>query len=415
MSTPQRLGRLVPTRPGPRRDGRASHGPSRDDPSGKPMLPSPHPQHHAQRPFETPHRSPDLSVIVPTFSETPSVGPLIDALKTALEGTHWEVIFVDDDSPDGTAETVRSVAGSDRRVRCIRRIGRRGLAGASIEGMLSSSAPVVAVMDGDMQHDESLLPEMLRRIQAGADLVIASRFCESGSANDGLSQARLGGSRIATWLARRLLHIDVTDPMSGFFAMRRPVFEALAPRLSAQGFKILLDIIASVPEPLRTSEVPLSFRARRHGESKLDNLVAAEFLGLLAAKATGDVVSIRFVLFALVGGFGVLVHLAALKASLALGLAFAPAQTVAAYVAMTGNYFLNNALTYRDRRLGGWRLLWGLVTFCVLCSLGVIANVGVGQLVHEQSHVWWLAGLAGAAMGAIFNYVTTSRLTWRAR
>lgn len=244
---------------------------------------------------ELEHRSPEFSVIVPTFNEAPNVELVVEALVASLAGIAWEVIFVDDDSSDGTTNVVRLIARCDGRVRCIRRIGRRGLAGASIEGMLSSSAPVIAIMDGDMQHDVSLLPEMLRRIRAGDDLVIASRFCHAGSATEGLSRTRLGASRAATRLARTFLHIDVSDPMSGYFAIGRPTFEALAPRLSSQGFKILMDILASTPQPLRTSEVPLRFRARQHGVSKLDNLVAAEYLGLLLAKLTGDVLSLRFV------------------------------------------------------------------------------------------------------------------------
>ncbi|MGK6316942.1 glycosyltransferase family 2 protein [Neorhizobium sp. DT-125] len=365
--------------------------------------------------FESEHRSPELSVIVPTLNEAPNVELVVGALVASLRGIDWEVIFVDDDSNDGTTNVVRLIARRDGRVRCIRRIGRRGLAGATMEGMLSSSAPVIAIMDGDMQHDVSLLPEMLRRVRAGDDLVIGSRFYHTGSAADGLSRTRLGGSRVATRLARTFLHIDVSDPMSGFFAIRRPAFEALAPRLSTKGFKILMDILASTPQPLRTSEMPLRFRARQHGVSKLDNLVAAEYLSLLLAKLTGDVLSLRFVMFALIGGFGVVVHLATLKMALAFGLTFSLAQMTAAYVAMTGNFFLNNILTYRDRRLRGWRLITGLASFWIVCSMGVVANVGAAQLVHEQASKWWLAGLAGAALGAVFNYVATSMFTWRAR
>ncbi len=362
---------------------------------------------------------PELSVIVPTFNEAANVHLVIDALDRSLPGIAWEVIFVDDDSPDGTADRVRSIAKQDARVRCLRRLGRRGLAGASIEGMLSSSASVVVIMDGDLQHDESLLPEMLRRIRSGDDLVIASRFCNisgaAGTAADGFSSKRLAGSRLATRLARTLLKIDVSDPMSGFFAMRRPAFEALAPRLSTQGFKILMDILASAPDPLRTSEIPFRFRPRQHGLSKLDNLVAVEYLGLLLAKLTGDMLSLRFLLFSLIGGAGVIVHLMTLKAALAFDLSFWLAQMTAAYVAMTGNFFLNNVLTYRDRRLKGWRLISGLASFYVVCSIGVVANVGIGQILHDQASSWWLAGLAGACMGAVFNYVITSAFTWRVR
>lgn len=362
-----------------------------------------------------PFRAPELSIVVPTFNEAENVAPLVRALDATLTGIDWEVIFVDDDSHDGTTDAVRQIAATDARVRCIRRIGRRGLSGASIEGMLSSSADVVATMDGDLQHDETLLPAMLARIHAGADIVVASRFASSASATDGLSAMRLKGSQVATQLARRMLRITVSDPMSGFFMMRRPTFERLAPRLSTQGFKILMDILASAPEPLKTAEVPLMFRPRLHGASKLDNLVAMEYVSLLLAKASGDWLSMRFVLFVVVGAIGVGVHLLALSAALAGGLSFALAQGLAAYVAMTGNFFLNNAFTYRDRRLNGWRMITGLFSFYAVCSIGLVANVGIGQMTHEQTATWWLAGLAGALMGAVFNYVATSIFTWRLR
>lgn len=360
-------------------------------------------------------RSAEFSIIIPTYNEAANVELVVAELVRSLRDIDWEVIFVDDNSPDGTTDAVRAIARNDGRVRCIRRLARRGLAGASIEGMLASSAAVVAIMDGDLQHDTSLLPEMLRRIRAGDDLVIASRFLNAGGVGDGLSRRRLGGSRIATWLAQEFLRIKVTDPMSGFFAMRRAAFEELSPRLSSQGFKILMDILASTPKPLRISEIPFVFRARQHGVSKLDNLVTAEYLSLLLAKLTGDVLSLRFVMFALIGGSGVVVHLAVLKTALMFGWTFSLAQMMAAYVAMTGNFFLNNILTYRDRRLKGWRLLSGLVSFWLVCSIGVIANVGAGQLIHDQASTWWLAGLAGAGLGAVFNYVATSIFTWRAR
>lgn len=358
---------------------------------------------------------PELSIVVPTFNEAANVPLLVAALDAALRGIAWEVIFVDDDSRDGTTDAVRNIGAADARVRCIRRIGRRGLSGASIEGMLSSSAGIVATMDGDLQHDETLLPAMLAQIRSGADVVVASRFAAAASASDGLSATRLKGSQLATQLARRLLGITVSDPMSGFFMMRRPAFERVAPRLSTQGFKILMDILASASEPLKTAELPLRFRPRLHGVSKLDNLVAMEYLSLLLAKASGDRLSMRFVLFGLVGAIGVGVHLLVLKAALAGSLSFVLAQGLAAYVAMTGNFFLNNALTYRDRRLAGWRVISGLLSFYAVCSIGLVANVGIGQMIHQQTATWWLAGLAGALMAAVFNYVATSIFTWRLR
>ncbi len=356
-----------------------------------------------------------LCVVVPTFKERDNVPKLFAKLDAALTGIAWEVIFVDDNSPDGTWEVARQLAQTDSRVRCIRRIGRRGLSGACIEGILASSAPYVAVMDADLQHDETRLPKMLEILQAGqAELVVGSRYVSGGDTGS-FGSTRLGGSVFATNIARKLLHIEVADPMSGFFMLRRDRFEQLAPSLSVQGFKILLDIIATAGGKLRIVEVPFSFGARLHGESKLDSMVVLDFLGLVLAKMTGDLVSLRFLLFALVGGIGLGVHLLTLYAALALQVPFAEAQGIAAFVAMTGNFLLNNRLTYRDQRLKGFALLRGLFLFYLVCSVGLLANVGVAATVFDQEPIWWLAGVAGALMGVVWNYGVSSLFVWRAK
>jgi dolichol-phosphate mannosyltransferase len=358
--------------------------------------------------------APALSVVVPVFKEVANVPILVERLTRVLDGLAWEVIFVDDDSPDGTADAARRIASANPRVRCIRRIGRRGLAGACIEGMLASSASVVAVMDGDLQHDETLLPAMFAKVQTGSvDLVIGSRFVDGGSAEQGFSKVRQRGSAAATILAQRLFGVTLSDPMSGFFMMDRRAFEAVAPKLSTRGFKILLDILASSKGALRVAELPFVFGARQHGESKLDNMVVLEYLGLLLAKLSGDRISIRFVLFALVGATGLIVHLLALDRALAFGLPFDWAQMTAAFTAMTSNFFLNNQLTYRDKRLKGLALLVGLLTFYLVCSVGMVANVGVANWVYGAQPLWWFAGTAGAVMGVVFNYAASSVLTWR--
>lgn len=360
--------------------------------------------------------APELTIVVPTFNEHDNVSLLVEKLDQVLAGMRWEVIFVDDDSPDRTAARAKALAGADPRIRCIRRVGRRGLSGACVEGMLASAAPVVAVMDADLQHDEALLPGMLAQIRQGAELVVGTRYAEGGQSAAGFSALRQRGSATATWLARRLLNVTISDPMSGFFMIRREIVDELAPRLSAQGFKILLDIIATSPRVLKTVELSYRFRQRRHGESKLDMLVTLEYLGLLLAKLGGDWLSVRFILFMLVGLSGLAVHLMALRAGLdAFDLGFNWAQTFATYVAMTWNFVLNNRLTYRDRRLTGLQALWGLLTFYAVCSVGAVANVGVASWIYDARSSWWLAGTAGALMGAVFNYAASSALTWRQR
>ena len=359
---------------------------------------------------------PQLSVVVPTFNERDNVTVLYRRLEATLKGIPWEVVFVDDNSPDGTWEVVRGLAQQDSRVRCIRRIGRRGLSGACIEGILASSAPYAVVIDADLQHDETQLPKMVALLQSGAaELVVGSRYIEGGSA-DSFNKQRAGASALATEVAKRVLGVKVNDPMSGFFMIRRDRFEQLAPQLSTQGFKILLDIIATARGELRTIEVPYTFGSRQHGESKLDSMVALDFLGLVLAKLTHDVVSLRFLLFAMVGSIGLVVHLATLFIALEFfNVPFPEAQACGALVAMTSNFLLNNFLTYRDQRLKGFSILRGLLLFYLVCSVGLFANVGVAFSVYDQEPIWWLAGAAGALMGVVWNYAMSGLFGWRKR
>ena len=354
----------------------------------------------------------ELGVIVPTFKEAPNVRPLLAKLEAALQGVVWQAIFVDDDSPDGTAATVKEIAAVDPRVICLHRIGRRGLAGAVIEGAMASAAPYVAVIDGDLQHDETLLPQMLRALQEDrADVVVGSRYLSVGGSDaSALGARREAGSRLANWLGRLVLRAEVTDPMSGFFMLRREMVETVAPALTTSGFKVLFDILASQKTPARYLELPYEFRARNAGDSKLDNGVVVQYLGLLIAKFTRDLISPRFIMFAMVGASGVGVHLLILKTLLPQG--FAEAQLIAALGAMTSNYLINNAVTYRDRRKRGLALLTGYLKFVVLCSIPLAANVAVATMVYERGPSWWVAGVAGAIVAAVWNYVTTSRAVW---
>ena len=358
----------------------------------------------------------ELSVVLPTFKERDNVAELVRRLDVALAGIGWEAIFVDDNSPDGTAETAKAIAVRDPRVRCLRRVGRRGLAGACIEGILSSSAPLVAVMDADLQHDERALVAMLEKLRGGAcDLVAASRYIEGGSAAS-FDKSRGALSRLATRITANLLDVPLSDPMSGFFMLRRDRFDAIADRLSPAGFKILLDIVATAGPSLRVAEQSYVFGRREQGESKFNVQVGVEFLGLIFAKLTGDLVEPRFIFFALVGAIGLVVHLIALKLSLLGGIEpFYRAQAVATFVALCSNFFLNNELTYRDRRLKGFAMLWGFIVFCLFCSIGALTNVGTANWLYSEKEVWWVAGAAGAVMGLFWNYAMSSLFVWRTR
>jgi dolichol-phosphate mannosyltransferase len=358
----------------------------------------------------------ELSVVVPTFNERLNVAELVRRLSQALQGIEWEVVFVDDDSPDGTSDVVRELAQGDHRVRCLQRVGRRGLSRAVIEGMLSTAAPAIAVIDADLQHDESILPQMFAQVRAEhaprADIVVASRYAAGGSL-DGWIAERARMSRFATALTERFLPTGLTDPMSGFFVIRRPVFESAMRHLSGEGYKLLLDILSSVPTPPRVAEVAYRFRPRVAGESKLDSAVLWEFSLLLLDKKIGSWLPARFVLFSLVGASGLLVHFGVLSLAFRIGgLGFGAAQAIATFVAMTSNYALNNSLTYRDQRHRGLGWLRGLLSFYAICGIGVVANVGVASALFDRQG-WALAAAAGALVGTVWNYVASKAITWK--
>lgn len=361
--------------------------------------------------------SPELSVIVPTFNERANIEELIQRLDAALSGMPWEVIVVDDDSPDGTAARVRELGQVDARVRLVWRVHRRGLASACVEGMLASCAPFVAVMDADLQHDERLLPALLEAVKTHhLDIAVGSRHVPGGSLGD-WSPRRQRFSQLAERLSRLVLQADLRDPMSGFFLLRREFLDEVVRDLSLVGFKILVDLFVSARRPPRFQELPYRFRTRQAGESKLDGLVAWEYLMMLLDKSLGRYLPIRFIPFALIGGLGVGVHMAVLWLLFrALEQGFVAAQSAATLVAMTANFFLNNLLTYRDRRLRGWGLLRGWFSFSLACSIGAVANVGIATYLFEQRAMgeagWVLSAVAGILVGAVWNYAVTSVYTW---
>ncbi len=376
-----------------------------------------HPFTLTASPEDPESRAPVLTVVVPCYNERPNVAPMVDKLDAALAGIRWEVLFVDDDSRDGTAAEVRRIAQLDPRVRCIRRIGRRGLASAVIEGALASSAEYVAVIDGDLQHDETRLPAMLEALRSGRyDLAVGSRHVAGGD-NAGLANRwRHALSDSGIRLAQLFMPVRLGDPMSGYFMLPRALFEELAPRLTGQGFKILLDLVLSAPAPLRVVEIPVQFRPRVAGESKLDALVLAQFGGLLLDKVFGGLLPLRFVSFAVVGSLGVLVHLTVLILLRKLtALEFESEQAIATVGAMVFNFQLNNAITYRDQRLRGPALWRGLLLFMLVCSVGAVANIGIAKSLYD-SHTWWtFAGAIGAVIGVVWNYAVSATLVWRAR
>ena len=350
--------------------------------------------------------TPELSIVVPIVREGDA--SVVERLRGALGDGDWEIVLVDDNAPDEIVSAIHAMSRTDPRMRAIRRVGRNGLTQTCLVAMLASGARCVAMLEPDAL-DEKLLAGMLERLRGGdADLVVATRRRAGGSGPRRMVRGVLSA------ITRRVLSTDMSDPTSGFFMMRRDALETLTPSLSSLGYQVLLDLIATARGRLRVVELAAEggdARGARTSELKL----ALELLALMMAKFTGDAVSIRFLLFCLVGLSGVGVHLALLDAALFATLHFTAAQTVATIGAMVWNFTLNNAVTYGDQRLTGWAYVTGLVRFMIICGIGAVSNVGIASFIYAHDNTWWIAGLGGAVMGAVWNYAVSSVFVWRPR
>ncbi|MFZ4777547.1 MAG: glycosyltransferase [Terrimicrobiaceae bacterium] len=355
-----------------------------------------------------------VTVVVPTFRERENIPLVVERLEALLGSFDWEVVFVDDDSDDGSAEVLLELSRSHPRVRAIRRIGRRGLASACLEGMASSPAEIFAVMDADLQHDETVLPKMIAAFQEDPklDLAVGTRYSGEGGVGN-WSKSRQFVSRFATAIEKSVLRTPLSDPMSGFFVLRRELFEETVRNMTGKGFKILLDIVLSTGRELRTREFPYEFRARQHGESKLDVVVGLEYLYLLVDKTLGRLVPVSFVLYVLAGLSGLLLHLSILGILYrVVGIPFLNAQLTATVIAMISNFLVNNAVTFRTRRLKGFLLAGGLTAYIAICSLGAVVNIQTAEYLYENAITWWFAGAAGALIGAVWNYAVSTQIVW---
>lgn len=361
-----------------------------------------------------------LSIVTPTYNESQNVKKFVDSIEHALGKTNYEIIFVDDNSRDKTYDCVKKLAAKKHYVRCIRRIGRRGLSSAVIEGCLSSASDLLLIMDSDLQHDEKKIPLMLELLKNdNLELIVASRFLDNKNAQ-GLSSYRNLLSKLANFLANKISKEKLTDPMSGFFLIKRDVFDNLAPNLSGLGFKILLDIFSATNKKLKYKEISFEFKKRLYGQSKLDSLVLWEYFLLLWQCRFGKFIPARFLSFCLIGGTGVFVHISFLYLFINLNFDFLYAQSISTLIAMTSNFFLNNVLTYRDRRKRGFSALKALIIFYLTCGIGASANIGISNLlfignVSGISGVWYLSGLIGAIVGSIWNFLMSSLVTWKAK
>lgn len=360
-----------------------------------------------------------LSLVLPTYNEKENLPELLGKLKTVLSSIPHEVIIVDDDSPDGTWKAAQEIAASDDHVRVIRRVGRRGLSSAVIEGFLSAKGGVLAVADADGQHDLSLVPKLYDAVKSGAGLAIGSRYTEGGSVGQ-WDERRHFLSKIATGLAIRLCRVRVTDPMSGFFALNRKTFEEILPRLNPRGFKILLDVLVHAPSSLTVKEVPFTFGVRTHGESKLSRRVQIEFLEYLYDAAFGRVIPLTLIEYCVVGLLGVIVNLAAYFATESLlgEISFGTLSSIPLLAGIEAaiffNFLLNNAWTFSYAKLRGWKAVTGFIKYNIVCAFGALANIAVTSFLYAYG-MSPIASLAiGAFLGMIWNYTIGRLFTWNA-
>lgn len=360
-----------------------------------------------------------LSVIIPTYNEKENIDEIIKRLEKSLREISFEVIFVDDDSPDGTANAVKQQRKTRPHVNLIQRVGRRGLAGAVIEGILSAKSDISAVMDCDLQHDETKLIQMyyLFKNKPQLDLVVGSRFIGKEQIPDAaFSYIRKIGSNLATFYTKKLLGISISDPLSGFFMVRNKSFEKYSKNLQTQGFKVLADLIASAKKNLIVEEIGYTFKNRLAGESKMSLATGLELLSLIISQVFNGKLSIRFILFCFVGLSGVFVQILVTGLFMNVSkVSFEISQSLGIIFAMTSNYFLNNMITFRDRSLKYIELLKGLVSFYFICSLGALANFALANFVYSQLSNWLIASLCGAIFSAIWNFVLSSLFTWKIR
>ena len=361
---------------------------------------------------------PSISIVIPTYNEKENIFKILKRLREALKSISHEIIFVDDNSPDGTSAVVKDSMKNSSKIRLIHRIGRKGLAGAVIEGVFAANADLIAVMDCDLQHDETKLLDMIEMFSKNnsLDVVIGSRFTEKGEISEkAFSKMRELGSKITTLIVKKVLKITSTDPLSGFFMVKKETFLKSSDNLQTQGFKVLADFLATSGENIEIEEIGYKFKNRIAGESKMSFLTALELIGLVLSQILKGRVSIRFILFCMVGLSGIFVQLLITGLAMLLINQFPTSQTLGIISAMTSNYFLNNIITFQERKLESLDLIRGLFSFYLICSLGAFTNIAIATYIFSFSSNWLISSFIGACFGAVWNFTLTSIFTWKSK
>ena len=365
-----------------------------------------------------------LTIISPTYNEAENVGPLIERVSIALPDVDHEIVIVDDNSPDRTWAVAEEIRKSNNHVRVIRRMHDHGLSPAVIEGFASARGEMVACIDADLQHDPKILRQMYEAVAEGSDVAVGSRYVPGGGTGD-WNVVRRFESWVATKMAQVLLGVQLQDPMSGYFLMRRQDFLRVQEELDAKGFKILLEIVAKL-RPNKVEEVPYTFRVRQAGESKLSGKVVAQYLGQIwRLSKLGKLYSDRFLKFALVGASGIIVNLITMALLMRTGsLRDWRVSAIASLVANFSNYVLNNSWTFADRVHKGWAVIRGYFSYLVMSTIGLLVSTTAYAgltwsakrlLDSSASHAaalllsWQFLAIV---LGTYFNYQLNKHITW---
>jgi len=375
--------------------------------------------------------TPTLTVIVPTYNEAENIPILIKLLQDRLADFDYEVVIVDDDSPDQTWRVALDAVTDDHRFSVIRRTSDRGLSAAVLTGMSMASGSVMVVMDGDLQHDPAAIPALVSKIiDDGAEVCVASRAVEGGSYGEFSSRRRFV-SWVGAQMAHLFLQASVTDPMSGFFAISRQRYDAVVNLVNPRGFKILLEFLARGPRPV-VAEVGYRFGNRIHGTTKLTGSVVVAYLIALIELSVGRFISATFTAYCLVGLVGLTVR-SGVQWLLSVGLLGAAvhprwAVVLAVQLSIISNYALNNAFTFTSRRHRGWSRVGGLIRFQIVSIYGLFVHAGAMALLVDHSRdegAWGVAELwsihrswpfiIGLGMAMIGNYYLNTTVTWRPR
>ncbi len=377
---------------------------------------------------------PLLTVVTPTYNEAENLPILVTELHRALQGIDHEIVVADDDSPDGTWRVAEDLAEDDPTIRVMRRFHDKGLSAAVLDGMSIARAPYLAVIDADLQHDPDALPAMLDEVRSGADVCVGSRSTEGGGFGD-WSASRRFVSWVATVIARILLRVPVSDPMSGFFVISEEAYARTAPSINPRGFKVLLEFIGRNKD-LTVTEVGYTFRNRTHGETKLNGSVIRSYLLGVAELRLGRQVDPVFLLYVLVGIVGLGVNSVVFAAAEALGVprittglndALDPIEgsfVISVLVSILVLFVLNNEFTFWEERYRGWKLVPAFVVFFVMSLIGTLVHVAVFKFLQSIGFLLSVLGadwsrvtqnLIGASVALVVNWYLNSTYLWRRR